>query len=259
MQERHQDNKRYFDELVYSTEKYIVPYVQKFHNISENTRVLEIGCGAGGNLLPFLKFGCEVTGFDFDSKRIAEAHEILDTKNNSKIHLFCDDVFKVKDIGLFDLIIVRDVIEHIPDKAHFFKYIKDFMKKDGLIYFAFPPWYMPFGGHQQIAKSKILSFLPFFHILPKFVYKGVLSAFKEPKDTVDELISIKECSITIEEFRAYARNNGYEVLGEEFYFINPHYEVKFKLKPRKLNSLLGKIPFVRNFVTTGCFYMLKLS
>lgn len=259
MQERHTDGKIYFDELAYSTRKYIVPYIEKFCAITENTRVLEIGCGAGGNLLPFIELGCEVTGFDFDCNRISEAHDILDTKNNSRINLFCDDVFKVKDIGLFDIIIVRDVIEHIPDKKHFFEHIKEFMKQDGILYFAFPPWYMPFGGHQQIAKNKLLSHLPFFHILPKFAYKGILSLFKEPQATIDEFMSIKECRITIEQFRCYSRQNGYKIEGEEFYFINPHYEVKFKLKPRKLTPIIGKIPFVRNFFTTGCFYVLKLA
>jgi len=259
MQERHKDGKRYFDELAYSTEKYIIPYIEGFHDISDKTRVLEIGCGAGGNLLPFINRGSEVVGFDLSRHRIDEAYKILDVDNNDKITLFCEDVFNVKDIGLFDIILVRDVIEHIPDKKHFFEHIKEFMKKDGIIYFAFPPWYMPFGGHQQIARNRILSKLPFYHILPKFIYKGLLSAFGEEKDTIDELISVKECGITIEQFRRYANKNGYKIEGEVFYFINPHYEIKFKLKPRKLNGFIGKIPFVRNFFTTGCFYVLQLK
>lgn len=259
MQERHKDGKQYFDELVYSTEKYIVPYIDKFHKISDKTRVLEIGCGAGGNLLPFVNRGCEVVGFDLSRSRINEAYKILDVDNNDKITLFCEDVFKVNNIGSFDIILVRDVIEHIPDKQHFFEHIKDFLNEGGLIYFAFPPWYMPFGGHQQIAKHKLLSSLPFYHILPKFIYKSVLSAFGEEKDTIDELMSVKECGITIEQFRRYARKNKFRIDGEVFYFINPHYEIKFKLKPRKLNAIIGKLPFVRNFFTTGCFYVLKLD
>lgn len=259
MQERHKDGKQYFDELAYSTEKYIIPYLDKFKIISDQTRVLEIGCGAGGNLLPFVKRGCEVAGFDFDNARIEQAREILNAENNEKINLFCDDVFNVKDIGLFDIILVRDVIEHIPDKTHFFHHIKDFLKKDGILYFAFPAWYMPFGGHQQIAKSKFLSHLPFYHILPKFIYRPMLSAFGENKYTIDELMSIKDCRITIEQFRRYAKNNGYKIVNEKLFFINPHYEVKFKLKPRILNPIISKVPFIRNFFTTGCFYVIQLN
>lgn len=259
MQERHSDGERYFNELAYSTEKYIISYISKYFDISENTRVLEIGCGAGGNLAPFIKRGCQVTGFDLSRSKIEKARQILDVDNNPHIQLFAEDVFEVKDLGLFDIIFVRDVIEHIPDKAHFFEHIKDFLKKDGVLYFGFPAWYMPFGGHQQICKNKLLSILPFYHILPRSIYKSILSVFGEDKYTIDELLSIKECQITIEQFRRFAKEHGYQIYQETFFFINPHYEIKFKLKPRLLNPILAKIPFVRNFFTTGCFYLLKLK
>ena len=259
MQKRHLDGKLYFEELAYSTQKYIIPYINEYYPVSGDMRILEIGCGAGGNLLPFLKLGCEVTGFDFSKSRIAEARQILDADNNEKVHLFCDDVFNVSNLGEFDIILVRDVIEHIPDKKHFFVHIKDFMKKDGIMYFAFPAWYMPFGGHQQLCRNKLLSHLPFYHIFPKPVYRWLLSVFKENKSTIDELMSIKDCRITVEGFRRYAKENGYAIFQETLYFINPHYEIKFNLKPRKLIPLIGRIPFVRNFFTTGCFYIIKQS
>lgn len=259
MQKRHLDGKLYFDELAYSTKKYIIPYIDEYYPVSQDMKVLEIGCGAGGNLFPFLEMGCEVTGFDLNKPRIAEARKILDADNNKKVHLFSEDVFKVSGLGKFDIILVRDVIEHIPDKKHFFAHIKEFMKDDGIVYFAFPAWYMPFGGHQQLCKNKLLSHLPFYHILPKPIYKAILSAFKENKGTIDELMSIKDCRITIEQFRKFAKENGYNVFQETLYFINPHYEIKFNLKPRKLSPVIAKIPFVRNFFTTGCFFIIKLA
>ena len=257
MQERHKDGNLYFRELAYSTEKYIIPYIRKYYEISTNTRILEIGCGAGGNLEPFIKMGCHVTGFDQDKKRIKEAREILDAENNSNVNLFAENVFNVKDLGLFDIIFVRDVIEHITDKEYFFEHIKRFLAVDGIIYFAFPAWYMPFGGHQQLCKSKILSTLPYYHILPKTLYKVILRLFKEPKDTIDELIDIKNCRLTVEQFRKLAKKSNYYIINETLYFINPHYEIKFKLKPRLLSPVIRKIPFVRNFFATSCFYILK--
>lgn len=257
MQKRHFDGQLYFDELAYSTKKYILPYIEKYYPISGNMHVLEIGCGAGGNLQPFLELGCNVTGFDLSLSRIEEACQILDAENNEKVHFFCDDVFNVSNLGKFDIIFVRDVIEHIPDKQRFFQLIKDFLKEDGLIYFAFPAWYMPFGGHQQICQNKLLSHLPFYHILPRFIYKAILSLFGEDKSTIKELMSVKDCRITVEQFRRYAKNNGYVVFQETLYLINPHYEIKFHLKPRKLHPFIAKLPFIRNFFTTGCFYLLR--
>jgi SAM-dependent methyltransferase len=258
MQKRHLDGRQYFDELAYSTRKYIIPYINRHYPVEKGMDILEIGCGAGGNLQPFLELGCRVTGFDLNQSRIADARRILSPlRENASVRLFCGDVFKVDGLGKFDIILVRDVIEHIPDKECFFALARNFMSDGGIIYFAFPAWYMPFGGHQQLCRSRFLSSLPFFHILPKRIYRAILSVFDEPQGVIDELLSIKDCRITIEQFRRYARSNGYTIFQETLYFINPHYEIKFNLKPRKLSPVIARIPFIRNFFTTGCFYLLK--
>jgi 2-polyprenyl-3-methyl-5-hydroxy-6-metoxy-1,4-benzoquinol methylase len=79
-----------------------------------------------------------------------------------------------KDLPAFDVIFLRDVIEHIHNQERFIGFIKRFLKDDGVIFFAFPPWRMPFGGHQQIIPNRFLSMLPFYHILPKYLYKWIL-------------------------------------------------------------------------------------
>ena len=54
MQQRHKDRKQYFDEQVYTTEKYVIPFVNEFMPITKEMSILEIGCGEGGNMKPFL-------------------------------------------------------------------------------------------------------------------------------------------------------------------------------------------------------------
>lgn len=257
MQERHQDETRYFEELAVSARKYILPYIRDHYKITKETSVLEIGCGTGGNLKPFFDEGCRVVGVDQSLAGIRTAETMLGAKSNKRVQLFADDLFNLKDIGKFDLIVVRDVIEHIDDKRHFFIHIRQFLLPGGIIYFAFPPWYMPFGGHQQICRSRLLSRLPFFHLLPVPLFRSILSMFGEKQGTIDELLSIKETGITVEQFRRYVRDSRFEILDERLYLINPHYEIKFGLKPRLLHPLIGKISFVRNFFTTGCFYLIN--
>lgn len=48
MQDRHTNRKRYFDELAVSSRKYFLPYLEEFFPITSSTRILEIGCGDGG-------------------------------------------------------------------------------------------------------------------------------------------------------------------------------------------------------------------
>lgn len=65
MQARHLDRRRYFMEEAATTEKYFIPYLSRFIATS-GVRVLEVGCGEGGNLLPFAQgvpcYGCGYVG-----------------------------------------------------------------------------------------------------------------------------------------------------------------------------------------------------
>ena len=85
----------------------------------------------------------------------------------------------------------------------------------------------------------------------------MLQSFGETAGVVDELLSIKQTRCPIETFERHARNERFVTLDRLLWFINPHYRVKFGLRPRRLWSLPGRIPYVRNFYTTSCFYMLR--
>lgn len=258
MQQRHKDGSHYFKELAYTSEKYLLPFIEEVEKITPEKRILEIGCGTGGNLFPFVQRGCRVTGVDLGERKIEVATDMLDAGRHPEIELICADIFTVDHLkGSFDVIIIHDVIEHIPDKDHFFQMIRNFLKPGGLIFLGFPAWQMPFGGHQQVCRGRFLSRLPFYHLLPRFLYRGILSAFGESKDTVRELLVIKSCGISIEKCRKYLRQYHYRIEKQKFYFINPHYEIKFHLKPRKLSPLIAGIPYLRNFFCTSYFLIIR--
>lgn len=111
--------------------------------------------------------------------------------------------------------------------------------------------------HQQIARGRIVSYLPFIHLLPRAVYKWILKTGGEEEEIIKELLSIKETKCTIEMFRSLAKHTGYQILDQQLFFINPHYEVKFGLSPRKLSKAISSVPYLRNFFSTSCFYMLR--
>ena len=262
MQERHLNRKQYFEEQSITTEKYIIPYIEDCLIINKSTRVLEIGCGEGGNLIPFIKKGCQVTGVDIIDKQIERAKEyIKEIVPNSNTTLISKDMYNVTvdEIGTFDLIIMRDVIEHIHNQERFLAYLKKFLKPKGLIFFGFPPWCMPFGGHHQICKSKLLSHLPYFHLLNKSLYRWLMKAFKESKETIDSLLEIKQTGLSINRFEKIIKKEKYVFAKKDLYFINPNYEIKFGLKPRKQSKIIASIPIVRDFLTTGYFCLIKKS
>jgi SAM-dependent methyltransferase len=261
MQKRHSDRKIYFEEQVYTTGRYVIPFIDELMAVKSGLRVLEVGCGEGGNLVPFLEKGCRVTGVDISAGKIEAAKAFFaDAPSKNHIRLLAMDIYDAAGAldGPFDLIFMRDVIEHIHDQDRFMGYIKRFLKPGGLFFLAFPPWHNPFGGHQQICENRVLSRLPYFHILPAFLYKGLLKLGGESDKKIESLMEIKETGISIERFHRIIRKNGFKVVKKTFYIINPNYEVKFGLRPIKQLGLLNVLPYISNIFTTSSYYLLKL-
>ncbi len=256
MQERHRDRKIYFEEQAKTTLEYVIPYVSQSMEVNSNIRVLEVGCGEGGNLMPFVELGCEVVGIDLNGPQIERAREyIRQNKPDAKATLIFDDIYNISpsELGSFDLIFLRDVIEHIHNQEKFMPFLANFIKPTGKIFFGFPPWRMPFGGHQQICQSKLLSKLPWFHLLPMPLYKSVLRMFGEREKTITDLAEIKETGISIRRFEKIVDDSGYQYDNKDLFLINPNYKIKFGLTPRKHSAVVKYIPYFKDFFTT-CYY-----
>jgi len=258
MFEFHADRKRYFDIQVMNAEKYVIPFIEEKFPVKPGMRILEIGCGEGGVLKAFINKGCEGVGVELDTPRIDDALKFLtDDVAAGKIRFVAKDIYLVdieKDFsGKFDIIVLKDVIEHIHDQPKLIGWMKNFLNPGGIVFFGFPPWYMPFGGHQQMCRSKV-SKLPYIHLLPRGVYRWILKKKKEP---VEALMEIRDSGISIERFEKICRKEGYSLLHKRHYLLNPIYEWKFSWKPRKQASLIKAIPFFRNFLTTCVYYIIQ--
>lgn len=256
MQERHINRKKYFDEQAYTTEKYVIPFIENVKKIITGLRVLEIGCGEAGNLKPFLDRGCYCTGIDLSSEKIKNGKEFFSNHiAKDDLNLIVEDIYNWNSTEPFDLIIMRDVLEHIHDQDNFLAHVKHFLKDDGIFFLGFPPWQNPFGGHQQICDNKILSKLPFIHLLNNKLYIKLLELGHESQAKIANLVEVKETRITIERFLRIVKKNKYRIIKREFYLINPNYEVKFKIKTRK--QFFNFIPWFRNFIITTCYFIIE--
>ncbi|MBI9032821.1 class I SAM-dependent methyltransferase [bacterium] len=256
MQKRHKDRKQYFNEQEYTTQKYIIPFLNSFLDI-KGIRVLEIGCGEGGNLLPFLKQGCKVVGVDLAKDKIANGKNYLsDYIDDKQCILYGDDVFNLKSLGVFDLIFYRDVIEHIPNHKKLLSFTYDHLDSAGFAFIAFPPWQNPFGGHQQMLNS-FLGKVPFLHLLNKRFYRWLMEITRERPEVIEELLELDKSKVTLESFIKVVEEAKLKIIASKLYFINPNYEIKFKLKPRVLSKNLASLPYIRNYLSTTCYAVLK--
>lgn len=258
MQERHTHRERYFEEQAETSRNYYIPYLRRIVGQLPD-RVLEVGCGEGGNLLPFAESGIRVVGVDIASSRIRQAEAFFRKKNREGRFIVSDILGPDAIDDRFPLLLLHDVIEHIEDKKLFLSVLKGYLSPGGVIFVGFPAWQMPFGGHQQIAHSKLISHLPFIHLLPASLYRKLLKRCGEQEATITELLEIKRTGCTVERFESLARQTGYGIVHRELYFLNPQYKVKFGLPPLKLPRLIAALPFLRNFFSTSCLYILSLK
>lgn len=256
MQKRHTDRYRYFREEAATTEKYFIPYLSEFMDVGDIS-VLEVGCGEGGNLLPFARRGCRVVGVDLSEQRVRQAESFFSSECAAGTFI-CDDVMHYRGDGrLFDLIVCHDVVEHIHEKGKMLLALKRLLAPGGRLFVAFPAWQMPFGGHQQIARSWVVSHLPFVHLLPELAFSLMLRLFGEDASKINELIGIRRTRCTVEMFEREAAYAGYTVCDRRLWLVNPHYEVKFGLRPIRLCRQLSALPYIRNFMASSCFYVVR--
>lgn len=259
----HQDKVRYFNIQKTVTAEDIIPFIEEHYGIVSEKHILEIGCAEAGVLKAFIDKGNTGVGVELSSSRHALAESFLsDDIEQNRAKIINKNIYDIadpeKEFGrLFDIIVLKDVIEHIPDQDIFIPKLKEFLTNDGVIFFAYPPWWMPFGGHQQICSSKLLRAFPWFHLLPLKVYRSVLSLFGESQATIDELTDVKFTGINIERLYSILRNNNFKITGEILWFINPIYKFKFGLRKRKTLFIFSKIPYLRNFYTTAHYVLFR--
>ncbi len=246
----HSNRDKYFNIQKINTEKYVIPFIEQFKKIESSWKVLEVGSRDGGVLYPFLTRGCHITGVDISEPMVLQAKERY--KNHiaeGKATFISKDIHDFESDVKYDLIILKDVIEHVYEHDRLVKKLKTLMTNQGIIYFGYPPWQNPFGGHQQVVENTILSKIPYYHLLPNFLYLGILKLANEKSVTF--LKATKETRITIETFRKLISSNELIICKENLYLINPIYEVKFGLKPRLQFRFISSIPYIRNYITTS--------
>ena len=258
--EFHKDKDTYIKWQYENAKNYVIPFIERYLPITKEMRVMEIGCAEGGVLKAFTDRGCFGFGVELQESRLRRAEQVFENElKEGQVKLMSKNIYDMalhSDIDdKFDLIILKDVIEHLHDQNRFLHYIRDFLKPNAHIFFGFPPWQMPFGGHQQLVKNKILSKLPYYHLLPMSLFKSLLKMGGESDVKIEGMAEIKDTGISIERFEKLSKKNRYSIPIKQLYLVNPIYKYKFNMQPRNQFPFLGSIPYFRNY-WTSCFYYL---
>ncbi len=83
-------------------------------------RLLEMGCAAGGNVIPqaAARPDCQFIGIDYSSRQISEGQQAVNTLSLENIQLHARSILDVdKSLGRFDYIICHGVYSWVPEEV----------------------------------------------------------------------------------------------------------------------------------------------
>lgn len=218
MQQRHENRKTYFQELATTSELHFLPYIHRFTSVLPKP-VLEIGCGEGGNLVPFARIGCRVTGIDLSENRIRQARQFFQEERLPATFI-ASDIFSNHTIG-------RSIRHHTDSRCYraYLRKIPPFRTYQTLPHsrwttlYQLPSLANAFEGISRFAGTNM------FHACLSFIYcpqtsTAVYYTTLAKAERIDELLDIRKCRTSIELFEKLLCTSHYRIFHKQFWFIN---------------------------------------
>ena len=245
---------RCYSEQHWYGENFLFDYSQ-FKDVT-NKRILEIGCAEAGLLKFYHKKGAVCSGIELSDIRYNNAL-LLDKRN--EINLFQADIcnptsYKKHIKKNFDMIIMRDVIEHIDNKRIALSNIFNILKPGGKLFMSFPPKYCAYSGHQQTI-SNLFGKLPYIYMLPDVIYKKYLRLISCPEKKIEYLILTKKTRISIRKMHEIVNSLGFNILNQSKWFSRPAYAFRFNFP--KIKNPFSFIPILDEIFSNGVLYLLE--
>ena len=236
---------------------YVIDYLEKKGVPIRDASIVEIGCAEGGNLCAMAEHGArELVGTDIAEVRLDSARAIARELGHDISYSSNDIIYEEQPgewLEHFDLALLRDVIEHLDDAETALTNIRKLLKPGGHLYVTFPPWYSPFGGHQQLLMNGPGK-IPFMHFLPKPLFEKAITSGR-PADVV-EVRRLREIRMTTTKFRHAANRAGFTVADERLFFLRPVFKSKFGL-PALGANMLKPVPGLRDLLALEAGYILR--
>ena len=217
--------------------------------------ILEVGCAEAGLLKFYMDKGAICSGIELSDIRFKNANILNQEKT---LHLFQANICKTSSYekritNKYDIIVIRDVIEHIEEKELALRNIYNLLKPGGKLFVSFPPKYCAYAGHQQTI-PKILGKLPYLHLLPNPLYKRYLRLIGCEEKKIDYLIATKKTRISIKKMKHILSSVGYFIIKESNWIIRPAYSFRFGL-PKVLNPF-SFLPIFDEVFCNGILFLL---
>jgi len=226
------------NEQVMFSHKYLYPYLKQHIKNLDDLTVLVVGCGEGGVVGNFRSHGIECEGLEINEKLI-----------EGDFVMIGDITGMTRAIPLsagkgYDLIIMRDTIEHIHVKWMAFHNIRCLLNNGGYLYITFPPKHSAFAGHQQNLKT-FLRYIPFVHLLPLWL----LSLSGEEERRLWKVKNTYMVGMNISRFNTLTKRFNFVPVIKNYFISRPVFRLRYGLPTIRGNKLF----------CMGCEFLMKLE
>jgi SAM-dependent methyltransferase len=238
----------------------LIPWLSQHRINPANLSIIDLGCLFGGYVVALARAGARCAGLDVDSYALQIAQRFAQ-QNKCQCGLIAGDLsdpslWQRVGEARYDLVLLRDVIEHLPQPAHALANVWQMLKPGGILYLEFPPYYSPYGGHQQLRQHLLLR-LPFMHLLPmRLLFQVPALVRKDEQDYLEDIKVLERCKLTIHRFEILAKAFGFQCVEKEFYVSRPIFKVRYGIPTLRIQAL-GKLPLLRELLVTGVVYLLR--
>jgi SAM-dependent methyltransferase len=201
--------------------------------------VLDVGCGYGGVLAALAEaFPLRrALGLDLDPEMIARGNAAAPPG----VVLEARDFFGLEEGG-FDLIVMRDVLEHMPASEAALRKAAALLSPAGRIFVSFAPFWSPFGGHQHNGAG-VFAYVPWLHALPDAWFRRALrlegNSYKTGRALADDMEGVMLARLTVRRFRRMLAPAGLRLAHFSRYLIRPDFRQKFGLPAIGFPALPG--------------------
>lgn len=167
-------------------------------------KILDIGCGAGDNLLIFKQFGWITTGVEISEKACYIGNE-------RKLNIFCGPLEKADfPDNLFDFILLNHTLEHLPNPLISLYEVKRILKSNGTVMICLP-------NHDSI-QAKFFNRFYWQIDSPRHLFSFTPRTFEK---------MVKKVELKIKAFRTHSTGRG--IIWSLQYYLNEHH-IKSKSK-----------------------------
>ena len=245
-------------------EEYLVPWLRSWGAWHDGVRVLDVGCGDGGASVALADAGARAEGFDIDGRLVRGGVERAKARG-LQLDLGVADVTDGSTLGDYagphDLILFRDVLEHIPDVDAALRETSARLAPGGAIVVIYPPYWSPYGGHQQsLPAPKRLGVrwakLPFVHWLGLGAWHALAGAPDRDDPHWTEIETIRRACLTIGGLQRRARAHGLRVAETRRYLLRPTFRLRYGT-PVVDARWLGRLPGLRELLVMGSWEALR--